>query len=269
MSVQTIKKLGVFEWMSLVLLAATAVVLVGMQLKVVGWILFFVGALSLFLAKKEFGKHVGLIYLSLSFLGLVPITTSTSNENFFRMGVVLGLAVTLPYVFSRYIYKDGLVTYSFHHGRKWFKKEIFYVFFTAILAYLVIPFYLKDTGSYLNWNVDRTADSIGRLFIGTNVLGIWDELFFISTVLGVLRHYMKFPLANILQAVLFTSFLYELGFTGWGPFMIFPFALVQGYVFRKTHSLFYVITIHLVIDFILFLALINAHHPDLINIFIT
>mgnify|MGYP001129259224 CR=1 FL=1 len=263
------KQLSSAEWATLVVLAVTAVVLVGAQMKLLGWSLYVIGAASLFLTRRDFAKHIGLIYLSLAFLGLVPITTGTTNENFLRMGIVLGLAVTLPYVFSRFIFKDGLVTFTFHHGRKWFKKEIFYILFTAILAYLVIPFYLKNTESYLNWNVERTADSIGRLFIGTNVLGIWDELFFVSTVLGILRHYMKFPVANVFQAILFTSFLYELGFRGWGPFMIFPFALLQGYVFRKTHSLFYVITIHLVIDFILFLALINANHPDLIDIFIT
>jgi membrane protease YdiL (CAAX protease family) len=237
--------------------------------KTFGWVLYSAGVVSLLFTKEGFGKHLGLVFFSLAFLGLVPITTDTSNENFIRMGVVLGLAVLMPYIFFRWVFKDSLVIFRYHHGRKWFKKEVLYIVFTAVLAYLVIPFYLTDSGAYLNWTVERSSESIGRLFVGTNVLGIWDELFFISTVLGILRHYMKFSLANMFQAILFTSFLFELGFRGWGPFIIFPFALLQGYVFRKTDSLFYVITIHLIIDFILFLALINAHHPDLINIFIT
>jgi len=78
-------------------------------------------------------------------------------------------------------------------------------------------------------------------------------------VLGIYRRYLPFATANLLQAVLFTSFLFELGFTGWGPVMIFIFAVIQGVVFRKTDSLFYVITIHLTLDFILFLALVNIH----------
>ena len=110
---------------------------------------------------------------------------------------------------------------------------------------------------------------ISLLFIGTNALGIWDELFFIITVLALLRRHLPFFWANAIQAVLFTAFLYELGFRGWAPLAIYPFALLQGIVFKKTHNLLYIIAIHLTIDFVLFLALINAHHPHLVDIFIT
>jgi hypothetical protein len=64
----------------------------------------------------------------------------------------------------------------------------------------------------------------------------------------------------LLQAVLFTSFLFKLGFTGWGPVMIFIFAIIQGVVFRKTDSLFYVITIHGVLgDVILSVAFFDKN----------
>ena len=33
-------------------------------------------------------------------------------------------------------------------------------------------------------------------------------------------------LANLLQAVIFVSFLWELGYQAWGPLLTFPFALV-------------------------------------------
>ncbi len=257
------------EVIPLVLLAITGIVLIGLQMKTLGWAAYGAGLLSLLPTRVDFRKHIGVLYISLGLLGLIPITTDVSNENFIRMGIVLFMAVTIPYLFSRYVFKDNFVTFRFHHGRKWFKKEILYIFLTAFAAYLFLPFYLKSTGAYLNWTVENNIESIGRLFIGTNALGIWDELFFVSTVLGVLRHYLKFSWANILQSILFTAFLYELGFTGWGPLVIFPFALLQGYVFSKTDSLFYVITIHLTLDLILFLALINAHYPELANIFIT
>lgn len=44
--------------------------------------------------------------------------------------------------------------------------------------------------------------------------------------------------------------------------MIFPFALAQGYVFRETKNLTYIISLHLALDLILFLALIHLHHRD-------
>jgi len=255
------------EVIPLLLMALTGIVLIGLQMKTLGWVMYGIGLLALIPTRADFRRHIGVLYISLGLLGIIPITTSVSNENFLRMGLVLFLAVALPYVFSRYVFKDNFVTFRFHHGRKWFKKEIFYILATALAAYLFLPFYLRNSGAYLNWTVE--AGDIGRLFIGTNALGIWDELFFVSTVLGVLRHYLKFSWANFLQAILFTAFLYELGFTGWGPLVIYPFALLQGYVFKKTDSLLYVITIHLTLDLILFLALINAHNPEMVNIFIT
>lgn len=257
------------ELVSLLLLCITAITLVGLQRQDIGWSVFLIGTTWLLLwTKGDFRRHISLVYVSLGLLGLVPITTDTSNENFLRMGSVLGLALILPYLVTRYLYKDNAVTFRWHHGRRWLRPEVYYILITALGSYLLLPFYLKNSGAYLNWAVENNTESIARLFVGTNLLGIWDELFFVSTVLGLLRKHLSFKYANIVQATLFTSFLYELGFTGWGPVAIFPFALSQGLIFKKTDSLLYVITIHLTLDLVLFLALLNAHHPELANVFI-
>lgn len=257
------------EILNILLLCISTILLIGLQLKVWGWIILLIGGFLLILSRKQFAKALLLIYLSIAILGITPINTDISIPHMFQMGITLTLAVAIPYLVSKYFYKDDLVRFKFHHGRNWYKEEIAYIGLTAIIAYLLLPFYLKNTGSYLNWSVEGGISNITRLFIGTNALGIWDELFFISVCLGILRRYLKFWWANLAQATLFTSFLYELGFTSWGFIMIFIFALIQGYVFKKTESLFYVITIHLALDFVLFLALINAHHPNWIPIFLT
>jgi len=257
------------EVVALLLLAVISVILVGLANKSLGWPLYAASfLLHLFTTRGAFRRHISLLYISLGLLGLIPITTDITNENFIRMGLVLLAALGLPFIVSRWLYKDKAIVFRWLHGRRWLKNEISYVLGTAIGAYLFLPFYLTSAGAYLNWGVDNTAESITRLFIGTNALGIWDELFFVSTVLGILRRYLPFWQANLLQAVLFTSFLFELGFTGWGPLVIYPFALSQGYIFRKTDSLLYVVTIHLTLDFFLFLALLNAHHPGLADIFV-
>lgn len=257
------------RYLSIALLLLAAVTLIAFQIKPLGWIFLLISALSLCLTDKKYARDVLLLHISLAILGLTPITTDISYSHIAIMTGMLILAVAIPYVVSRYIYKDHHVRFPFHHGRSWYKSEILYIVITAGLSYLILPFYLSNTGAYLNWPSDIEGDAIIRLFIGTNGLGIWDELFFICTALGILRHYFPFYWANLFQAVLFTSFLYELGFTGWGPLMIFIFALLQGYIFNKTESLLYVITIHLTLDLVLFLALINAHHPEVLPIFIT
>lgn len=258
-----------FEILNIVLLCMTAVLLIGLQLKPWSWLLLVLAIIQLLMCRKEFRKNIFLIYISIAILGFTPITTDISYGHILEMGTALLAALFIPYLVSRYVYKDHLVRFKFHHGRNWYKKEVFYILFTAGICYFLLPFYLKNTGAYLNWTVEPGFWNIFVFFLGTNALGIWDELFFVSTVLGILRRFMSFFWANVVQAILFTSFLYELGFTGWGFIMIYVFAILQGYIFRKTESLFYVITIHLTLDLILFLALIAAHHPTWIGFFIT
>lgn len=257
------------RWSSLVLLCLTGILLIALQLKPFVWFIWLAGVLTLALTPRMFARHMLLIYVSLALLGITPITTDISILHMLEMGLALALAVCIPYVATRYIYKDHVLTFPWHHGRKWYRKEVGYIVFTAAISYFLLPFYLRNTGAYLNWSVEPGVGNIFRLFLGTNALGIWDELFFVCTVLSLLRKYFSFFWANMAQSVLFTSFLFELGFTGWGPIMIFIFALLQGYVFNKTHSLLYVITIHLTLDFVLFLALIEAHHPTWLPIFVT
>lgn len=257
------------EYASIIVLDIAAIVLIALQMKFAGWMLLGIGALLLLFCRKQFRKNVFLLYFSIGLLGITPITTDISYFHMFQMGVLLTLAIAVPYVISRYVYKDHMVRFKFHHGRKWYKSEILYIGITAILSYILLPFLLRETGSYHNWSVTPGIENLITLFIGTNALGIWDELFFVSTALGILRRFLPFGYANLAQSVLFTSFLYELGFRGYMFIIIFIFALIQGYIFKKTESLFYVITVHLTLDFILYLVLIYLHHPQWLPIFFT
>lgn len=256
------------EYINITFLCLSSVFLIALQDKFVGLVLLGLGFLTLLFCSKFFSKYLILIYTTILILGFTPITTDISYLHFLSMGIPLIGVIAIPYIFSKYIYKDNLVRFKFHHGRSWYKTEIMYIFVTAIVAYFLIPFLLKNTGSYNNWAVEPGINYLTRLFIGTNGLGIWDELFFVSIALGILRRYFDFKFANFVQSVLFTSFLYELGFRGWAFIVIFIFALIQGYIFKKTESLFYVITIHLTLDLILYLALIEIHHPEWLNIFL-
>jgi membrane protease YdiL (CAAX protease family) len=154
-------------------------------------------------------------------------------------------------------------------GRQWKKKEVLYVLWTAALGYLLLPLMLRSGGSYLNWQIEPGFHNLAVSYIGLNVVGIWDELFFVSTVLGIYRKHLPFWAANLAQAVFFTSFLYTLGFQGWSPLVIFPFALTQGYIFKRTDSLLYVLTIHLTLDLVLHLTLVHLHHPEWLPFFVT
>ena len=108
-------------------------------------------------------------------------------------------------------------------------------------------------------------DEIVRLFIGVNAVGIWDELFFICTVFAALRRHLADVTANVLQAIVFVSFLWELGYRAWGPVLTIPFALLQAVIFLKTRSLAYVVTVHLLFDAVVFAVLVHAHNPGMLD----
>lgn len=251
--------------------AATPPLLAIPEFKLLGWILLGLGAILLLTYRRSrFGRHMLLLVSMLAVLGLVPIDTTVTYGHIFVMGSVLALTILIPYFVARDWFKEKLlITFPFRTGRRWYRKEIGYILFAGTAAYFLIPYYLGTTGSYLNWSVELEPSFILRLFLGTNGLGIWDELFFVGVCLALLRHHVPFVWANLAQATMWTAFLYELGFRGWGPIPIFIFALTQGIVFKNTKSLLYIITIHLTIDLILFLALIHLHHPEYLRIFVT
>jgi hypothetical protein len=53
-----------------------------------------------------------------------------------------------------------------------------------------------------------------------------------------------------------------------GPLLTFPFAMLQGYTFKLTKSLTYVVSVHLIFDLVLFLALVHAHNRDWLPVFL-
>jgi membrane protease YdiL (CAAX protease family) len=250
--------------------AATPPLLAIPALKGVGWLLIaMVTAVLALKWQSRFARHMLVLISSLVLLGLIPINTDIDYFHMFGMGAVLIGTIALPYFVTTNVFKEKVITFPFRFGRKWRRREIFYVFFAGGMSYLILPYYLGTTGSYLNWGVTLDPSHIIRLFIGTNGLGIWDEIFFIGVCLTLLRQHIPFIWANLAQAALWTTFLYELGFRGWGPYAIFFFALTQGMIFKNSKSLLYIITVHLTIDFVLFLVLIHLHHPEYLRIFIT
>ena len=209
-----------------------------------------------------------LIAVGISVISAVPITTDVSTEHMLVMGSAMILAVGIPYAVSRWVTKEHAVVFPVMTGNKWTRGEKWYLPVVVVLGYAVLPVYMIRTGVYANWPAVHEPDGIARLFVGTNALGIWDELFFICTCFALLRRHLPDWQANLLQAVLFTSFLWELGFRAWAPLFIFPFALLQARIFTITKSLSYIVAVHLLFDFVLFLVLLHAHNREWFDIFV-
>lgn len=235
-------------------------------------------------ASPSLTRDLSLIAIGLLIVRTISLHAELSNGAMLRFTLALGGAVLVPYLVSRYVYRDRATGFPWRgdlrKGRtqwcrqqwtrqQWTWQQWTWLAGVLLLGWLILPFYFISSGVYTNWPEVTTPDLIARLFVGVGAVGIWDELFFICTVFAVLLRHFPVWAANALQAVVFVSFLWELGYQAWGPALTIPFALVQGFIFLRTRSLGYVVTVHLLFDAVVFAVLVHAHNPQLFDIFPT
>ncbi len=209
-----------------------------------------------------------LIAIGMVIVSTISVRADISWGNFFLIGVVLGAAVAVPYLVSRFVFKDRVIRFRWRGGGNWSRVQWGYLLLVLFLGWFILPFYFITSGVYLNWPHVTAPDEIARLFVGVNAVGTWDELFFILTVFVLFRRHFPTWQANILQSIVFVSFLWELGYQAWGPLLTLPFALLQGWIYSKTKSLPYVLTVHLLFDAVVFLVIVHARNPGLLPIFL-
>ncbi|MDL5353200.1 CPBP family intramembrane glutamic endopeptidase [Microbacterium sp. zg-YB36] len=208
---------------------------------------------------------LSLIALGLVIVSLIDLKAELDNAAMVRFTLALGGAVVVPYVISRWVYRDRAISFPWRGGGRWTTFQWAWLAIVLVLGWLILPFYFITSGVYMNWPVVDTPELIARLFVGVGAVGIWDELFFICTVFALLRRHFADLSANVLQMIVFVSFLWELGYREWGPALTIPFALLQGYIFLRTRSLAYVVTVHLLFDAVVFAVLVHAHNPGLLD----
>ena len=212
-------------------------------------------------------RDLSLIAMGMLVVSSISLEAKLDTLSMLRFTLALGGAVALPYAVSRWVYRDRAIRFPWRGGGRWRGWQWGWLVAVLVLGWLILPFYFITSGVYRNWPVVDSPDLIGRLFVGVGAVGIWDELFFICTVFALLRRHLPDAAATVLQAVVFVSFLWELGYRAWGPVLTIPFALLQAVIFLKTRSLGYVVTVHLLFDAVVFAVLVHAHNPGLLDAF--
>ncbi len=215
--------------------------------------------------RPSLARDLSLIALGLVVVSLIDLKAELDNLAMLRFTLALGGAVLLPYLVSRFVYRDHAIRFPWRGGGRWTTFQWAWLAAVLVLGWLILPFYFITSGVYTNWPVVDTPDLIARLFVGVGAVGVWDELFFICTCFALLRRHFADVSANVLQTIVFVSFLWELGYRAWGPVLTIPFALLQGYIFLRTRSLTYVVTVHLLFDAVVFGVLVHAHNPGLLD----
>ncbi len=258
------------------LVCAAAPAFFVLQLPWLGWVLLACGVAGAFLIERRrvrasdasLTRDLSLIAIGMLIVSSIPLAAELDNLAMMRFTAALGGAVLVPYLLSRFVYRDRAIRFPWRTGERWKGLQWGWLIAVLILGWLILPFYFISSGAYLNWPEVTTPELISRLFVGVGAVGIWDELFFICTVFTLLRRHLPGLLANLLQAMVFVSFLWELGYREWGPALTIPFTLLQGFIFMRTHSLAYIVTVHLLFDAVVFAVLVHAHNPGMLPIFL-
>jgi Type II CAAX prenyl endopeptidase Rce1-like len=251
------------------LVCAAAVPLYVLVVRPVGYAMLAAGVGLAWAVDRYLGRHLAVVAASLVVISTISLAADLSNAGMARFAVVLSLAVALPHLVLHRGFGEDVIVFPWRTGQRWSRFEYTYLIVVVALGYVILPYYFIGSGAYRNWPIVTEPGEISRLFVGVNAVGLWDELFFICTVFALLRRHFSFGTANVLQTVVFFSFLWELGYRSWGPVLTVPFALLQGYIFARTRSLTYVVTVHLSFDLIIFMILVHAHTPTLFDGFVT
>lgn len=241
-----------------------------------GWVLLAAGVGAAWLLERgavtasgpSLTRDLSLIAVGMLIVSVIPLAAELDDLAMLRFTLALGGAVVVPFLISRFVFRDRAISFPWRTGKRWGRLQWTWLIAVLVLGWLILPFYFITSGVYMNWPVVDSPDLIARLFVGVGAVGIWDELFFICTVFALLRRHFPNALANVLQMIVFVSFLWELGYREWGPALTIPFALLQGYIFLRTHSLAYVVTVHLLFDAVVFAVLVHAHNPGMLPIFL-
>ena len=247
--------------------SVSAVLLFGFEVGWPGHVLLVLSLGVAFLLDRGLAKDLLLIGIGITIVSTTSVKADVSWDRFFTIGTVLALAVAVPFLIDRFVYRRKVIRFPWRGGKKWTPVEKGYILAVPLLGWLILPFYFIRSGVYQNWPAISDGSELARFFVGVNAVGTWDELFFICTCFALLRRHFPMWQANLLQATIFVSFLWELGYQSWGPFLTAPFALLQGYII-KTRSLTYVIIVHLLFDVVVFLAIVHSHNPGFFPFFL-
>lgn len=248
--------------------SVSAFLLFALQVGWPGHVLLVASLVMAYLLHRALFRDLLLIGLGITIVSTTSVKADINWDRFFTVGLVLAAAVAVPVLVDRLVYRRQVIRFPWLGGGRWTGFQWSYIVAVPVLGYLILPAYFINSGAYQNWPAIHTASEYGRFFLGVNYVGLWDELFFICICFSLLRRHLPVWLANVLQATIFVSFLWELGYQSWGPLLTIPFALLQGYIFNRTKSLAYVVLIHLLFDSVVFLAIVHAHDPSFFPFFI-
>jgi membrane protease YdiL (CAAX protease family) len=248
---------------TLAALSLATPLLIPMESYPAGAAVFLCGVILLTRVPEQLRLRLSILFGAVLLLAIAPVNTERSNEHFLVLGSFFAVVVFVPTILLRH--QPGAIEWRFW-PRQFQWLDVFYVAISIPIAWGVLRWYFFVATPELaeNWPMpdEFSQEARWRLFFGINAVGIWDELFFVNTVYGIMRSCFPKRVANVAQAVVYTAVLNDMAFTGVGPIVVYAFALTQGAMYERSRCLLYVLIVHLIVDAFLVFAILQYHYPD-------
>src|SRR4051812_762059 len=133
------------------LVSISAVMLFGFQLSGWGHLVLAAGGAVGVAVGRGLGIDLLLIRLGGGILSTTPVEADVAWGSFFRIGIVLALAVSVPFLLDRFALRRRVIRFPWRSREKKTRLEIVYLFAVPFLGWLILPFYFIRSGAYLNW----------------------------------------------------------------------------------------------------------------------
>lgn len=193
-------------------------------------------------------------------MSVTPVGTKTDVTFIALMGVGMLATVLLPFIAEKYLFREDILHIRFNLHHHWKRREIGYVVFAALFVPFWLGLYFFTSDASAHWQLETPSDVI-IVFVSIMAIGVWEELVFIATLFGLLRRYLPYAWANLVQATFFAAFLYQIGFQGWIVINLFLYALYQGMVYYRTGNLATTLIIHALVDLAVFATIFFSVYP--------
>ena len=229
-------------------------------LGVAAW-LGFVAALPALPAARR--RILLAVFVPAVVLAVAPVDPGLGWGHMAVLGTTLAFCVAFP---AWWLRGRGVLDFRFW-PRRLDLVDVGYTLLSIPLAWGAFALYFGVLSPEVpfNWPLPAAPDTaeLLKLFGGINAVGIWDELFFVNTCYACFRALYPARAANLAQSVIYTSVLWDMAFSGWGPLFVLALALTQGAMYERSRVLLWVLLVHLIVDYFLFQAIVDAYYPTL------
>jgi hypothetical protein len=152
------------------LLSVSGVLLFGVGNDPMGYGVLALSLLTAAVVDREFVRHLAVVAAGIVIISLVPLNADMSIPHMTLMGGALALAVLVPWLVSRFVYREKIIKFPVNTGRKWPLSAKLYLIAVVALGYLILPVYLIRTDVYQNWPDASDPTIFWRLFLGVNAV---------------------------------------------------------------------------------------------------